>query len=976
MTKNFKFSTIIAIYNTEDFLAEAIDSVINQSLGFDDIELILVNDGSQDSSEDICLEYQKKYPDNIKYIYQENQGQAIARNNAMQIANGKYLNFLDSDDKFELNAFELVYNFFEENYDDVDIVSIPIVFFDRQTGDHILNYKYTSTRVVDLIKEPNYVQFSASAAFFKREAIGNNTFDKDLVVSEDSLFLNKIMLEKNKMGVISGTSYLYRKREELSSTVDSAVSNKDYYLHRSKVFFKGLFDYCKKRHGKLLDFIKYTVMYDIQWMFDIKDLSNVLNKEEFDELCDILHELLDEIDDEIILNQKHRDKALLNNILAFKYGKIETIKDEKNHNVIKKINKHTVDELYYHVFYMDAVEINNDKLYLLGFLKSFFKEDEIKIQALKYDENEFIDSWVEYFNDNKLLFINDEFLNIEGKTIKNELFEENSNLKKYYLLNINKYLRYGEKQDFNKIFNIKEIRNLLQKKYINSKFYHEEYNKFYTEFIENNSEIFDAKKMDYPYRERTYMNFSYNPSYNFEFEIPLTHQETTSVKIRVSYENLNFYLDIFFNHYSKLTEESFYSKKEGYLIKFQNNTFFITPYTFLRLLELERENINHLSSKTDLDLEEVIQFREEYYYTFFKFKDRRIWLFMDRPEFADDNAEQLFKYALKQDDNIEKYYIISKKSNDYERLKKLGTIVEYGSKEHKLLACHAEKIISSHPDDEVINPFFGDFERYYNGLFSAKLCFLQHGIILNNISSWLHKYDKFASLVLTTTKKEYESFFENPYNYSEDVVQLLGLPRFDNLKKGSEKNQIVIMPTWRRFLSGLNEKGIKKSAYFKRINSLINNEDLIEYAKKHDYEIIFKPHINLYKYLDLFDRNDYVKFDETTSYHDIFNESKLMITDYSSVAFDFAYMKKPVIYYQTSDDKFHFNLDESYFKFKEMGFGEVIDNEEELIKLIKKHINNNCEMDEKYIKRVDDFYEFTDDNNCKRAYNFILRIKE
>ena len=132
----------MAIYNTEDFLAEAIDSVINQSIGFRDIELILVDDGSPDKSSEICLEYKNRFPDNVVYIHQENQGQATARNNGMKSARGKYINFLDSDDKLELNALELVYDFFELHYDDVDVVSIPIRFFDRQCGDHVLNYKY------------------------------------------------------------------------------------------------------------------------------------------------------------------------------------------------------------------------------------------------------------------------------------------------------------------------------------------------------------------------------------------------------------------------------------------------------------------------------------------------------------------------------------------------------------------------------------------------------------------------------------------------------------------------------------------------------------------------------------------------------------------------------------------------------------------------------------------------------------------
>ena len=111
----------MAVYNTADYLSESIDSIINQTIGFENIELILVDDGSSDSSKDICLSYHEKYPHNIKYIYQENQGQAVARNNGMKAAKGKYLNFLDSDDKLELNALELVYDFFEKNYKNVVI---------------------------------------------------------------------------------------------------------------------------------------------------------------------------------------------------------------------------------------------------------------------------------------------------------------------------------------------------------------------------------------------------------------------------------------------------------------------------------------------------------------------------------------------------------------------------------------------------------------------------------------------------------------------------------------------------------------------------------------------------------------------------------------------------------------------------------------------------------------------------------------
>ena len=111
----YKFSVVIPIYNVEDYVEETILSVINQTIGFEEnIQMILVNDGSPDNSEDICFRYKDKYPDNIIYVKQENRGVSAARNNGMNYIEGKYVNFLDSDDKWDLDAFEKVYDFFEK----------------------------------------------------------------------------------------------------------------------------------------------------------------------------------------------------------------------------------------------------------------------------------------------------------------------------------------------------------------------------------------------------------------------------------------------------------------------------------------------------------------------------------------------------------------------------------------------------------------------------------------------------------------------------------------------------------------------------------------------------------------------------------------------------------------------------------------------------------------------------------------------
>ncbi|MEC1961056.1 glycosyltransferase family 2 protein, partial [Bacillus subtilis] len=95
---NYYFSVIMPIYNVELYLTEAIESIINQTVGFENIQLILVNDDSPDKSEIICKEYAQKYPNNIVYAKKQNGGVSSARNYGLKYAEGRYIQFLDPDD--------------------------------------------------------------------------------------------------------------------------------------------------------------------------------------------------------------------------------------------------------------------------------------------------------------------------------------------------------------------------------------------------------------------------------------------------------------------------------------------------------------------------------------------------------------------------------------------------------------------------------------------------------------------------------------------------------------------------------------------------------------------------------------------------------------------------------------------------------------------------------------------------------------
>lgn len=112
----FLFSVIIPVYNVENYLEETIKSVIGQTIGFKkNIEIILVNDGSTDNSEKICLKYESLFKNNIKYIKQKNKCVSNARNNGLKHASGKDINFLDSDDKWDKNVFKKVLALHEKN---------------------------------------------------------------------------------------------------------------------------------------------------------------------------------------------------------------------------------------------------------------------------------------------------------------------------------------------------------------------------------------------------------------------------------------------------------------------------------------------------------------------------------------------------------------------------------------------------------------------------------------------------------------------------------------------------------------------------------------------------------------------------------------------------------------------------------------------------------------------------------------------
>lgn len=883
------FSVIIACYNTEKYLDECIQSIIGQSFSFgSNIQLILVNDGSSDNTEEICKKYESLYPDNIIYLYQENKGQGAARNLGLKYANGKYINFLDSDDKFSGNTFYKVYDFFEKHYNEIDLVSTRMFFFDKYEGQHPLNYKFEEDKVIDLNENWDCPQLSASSAFFKRQLFDKYKFPESLVNSEDTLMLNKMLLENQKYGVITDAIYWYRKRSDESSTIDSSSTKKEFYINRLNNYFKALINASIAKYGEVLKFIQYLITYDIQWMFTVKDMSKILTNDEIEEVYLHIQDVLSYLDDEIILSLRNDDLNIKHHMLATKYATVNVNLDGfvTYENITSKYNgefagvysgKILVDQLDKHKLWLDIIEIKQDTLFISGFLMSFFKDSDISIEIAK------------------------------------------------------------------------------------------------------NNKIYSSKRVYYNNTSKIFLGCTLESQYNFDAKVPLDKNEKSTVEILVNFKDpqtkteTKWKLPIDFSNYARMSQLSNYSINNNHFLKFKENKFYISNYNYIKMIKSEIPILLKVLKRKESYYTSILLFRLIYLILYPFYKNKRIWIFMDRRENADDNAEHLYKFAIAQKDNIHKYFTLNKNSRDFKRLCHLKNILPFYSLKQRIYYLFAEKIISSHPDENILNPFFNKNDTSYAGLINSDKIFLQHGVTKDNVSSWLHKYDKNLSLITTVSDAERQSFLDDGYNYDENIIQTLGFARFDNLnKKENLSKQIVIMPSWRENLYEMTPNYIKESQYFRRINSLINNEKLIDICKKNEYKIIFKPHPLVYEFIELFDRNDEVIIDENSTYQELFENSDLLITDYSSVAFDFAYMKKPIVYYQYAKD---YNFEEGYFKYESMGFGEVVKKEDELIKLIEDYIENNCEMKEHYKNRVDTFYKYKDKNNCKRIYEYILNME-
>lgn len=362
---------------------------------------------------------------------------------------------------------------------------------------------------------------------------------------------------------------------------------------------------------------------------------------------------------------------------------------------------------------------------------------------------------------------------------------------------------------------------------------------------------------------------------------------------------------------------------------------------------------------------------------------KNIWLFADKIYKAGDNAEYLYRYSLRQNDNAYKYYVLSQKSPDASRFKDNNIpYITYRSLFQKILFLHSDIIVFTHNNAPGFYRFGGENSIYFRDLYNYDVMYIQHGLAIQETSEIYNKSIDDIKLFFVASPFETKNLLRSEYGYMASEIIPAGMARFDGLINKPSKT-ILISPTWRTNLIEEHTdydtpdkptNNFKDSAYFKIYNNVITDEKLLSYAKKYGYKINFLLHPALSNQKSSFITNDTLTVISPTdsfSYEDALIEASLLVTDYSGLQFDMAYMYKPVVHYHPPELPPSYN--ETVFKYESDSIGDITHNLTSLVSVLCEYMKNNSDMKPIYRNRVDSFYYHHDSDNSKRIYESILK---
>jgi CDP-glycerol glycerophosphotransferase (TagB/SpsB family) len=260
-----------------------------------------------------------------------------------------------------------------------------------------------------------------------------------------------------------------------------------------------------------------------------------------------------------------------------------------------------------------------------------------------------------------------------------------------------------------------------------------------------------------------------------------------------------------------------------------------------------------------------------------------------------------------------------------------------------------------------------------------KIVFLQHGVIAFKKVEFFKKSKNKMDLFVVSSDYEKE-IIKKYFEYNDREIINTGLCRWDVLEDRVDINnrQILIMPTWRAWMDGVSDQQFIDSDYYKNYFELLNSKELYKIIRRNNIKLNFFIHPKFKEYIGNFSvENENIniyQFGEI-ELNKLLMEASLLITDYSSVAWDMYYQKKPVIFYQFDIDDYDM-YQGSYIDMETELYGDRVFQTEELINVVKEYIAREFKEKEQFADMRSIYLSHVDKNNCERTYNAIMERKD
>ena len=366
------------------------------------------------------------------------------------------------------------------------------------------------------------------------------------------------------------------------------------------------------------------------------------------------------------------------------------------------------------------------------------------------------------------------------------------------------------------------------------------------------------------------------------------------------------------------------------------------------------------------------------------FAGKGYWLVFEKfCSAAQDNGYAFFRFCMENLSEKERkhiFYVIDRNAGAYQEVSKYGkNVIPFMSFRHMLYSLIADIYVASESKAHLY-AWRGKPSMVYSKIRNKPIFFLQHGVLaLKRVDNIFGKTGTDPMDYFLTSSKQEQDIVVDNYGYQRERVPILGLARWDRLYDTSSDTgkTILVMPTWRKWIQDSGEDAFMDSEFFKSYSGLLCNEKLISALRNNGVRMQLYMHPKFKQYMSEAGNSMQVDTDccELISFgekplNELIQSSRMLITDYSSVCWDFFYQGKPIIFYQFDYDLYMANHG-SYIDMTKELFGDRCLDEDRLVDAVLEYIANGFQNQTKFVTMRQEQFAYLDHDNCRRTYEFI-----